>query len=60
MSNARKLKGKDFGISPDLPKEIIDHRKKKMQQFKKAKEDAKSAYFSRAEPDKLFIGGVQV
>ena len=47
MSNARKLKGKDFGISPDLPKEIIDRRKKKMQQFKKAKEDGKPAYFSR-------------
>ena len=60
MSNARKLKGKDFGISPDLPKEIIDRRKKKMQQFKKAKEDSKPAYFSRAEPDKLFIDGVQV
>jgi len=59
MSNARKLKGKDFGISPDLPKEIID-RRKKMQQFKKAKEDGKPVYFSRAEPDKLFIDGVQV
>ena len=43
MSNAWKLKGKDFGISPDLPKEIIDRRKKKMQQFKKAKEDGKPA-----------------
>ena len=60
MSNARKLKGKDFGISPDLPKEIIDRRKKKMQQFKKAKEDGKPAYFSRAEPDRLFIDGVQI
>ncbi|KAL9954208.1 hypothetical protein ACROYT_G041712 [Oculina patagonica] len=40
MSNARKLKGKGFGISADLPKEIMERRKKKMQQFKKAKEDA--------------------
>ena len=54
MSNARKLKGKDFGISPDLPKEILEHRKKKMHQFKKAKQDGKTAFFSRAEPDSSF------
>ena len=60
MSNARKLKGKGFGISADLPKEIIERRKKKMDQFKKAKKDGKPAYFSRAEPDKLYIDGVQI
>lgn len=60
MFNARKLKGKDFGISPDLPKETMERRKKKMKLFKKAKEDGKTAYFSREEPDKLFIDGVQI
>ena len=60
MSNARKLKGKDFGISPDLPKEILERRRKKMHQFKKAKQDGKTAFFSRAEPDKLFVDGVQI
>ena len=60
MSNARKLKGKSFGISADLPKEIMERRKRKMQQYKKAKADGKQAFFSRAEPDKLFIGSVQV
>ena len=60
MSNARKLKGQGFGISADLPKEIIDRRKKKMSKFKKAKEEGKPVYFSRTEPDKLFIDGVQV
>ena len=60
MSNARKLKGKDVGISPDLPKEILERRKKKMHQFKKAKQDGKTAFFSRAEPNKLFIDGVQI
>ena len=59
MSKAKKLKGKDFGISQDLPKEILD-RRKKMQRFRKAKEEGKTVYFSRAEPDKLFIDGVQV
>lgn len=60
MSNARKLKGKSFGISADFPKEIMERRKRKMQQYKKAKADGKRVFFSKAEPDKLFIGGVQV
>ena len=60
MSNVRKLKGKSFGISADFPKEIMEHRKRKMQQCKKAKADGKQAFFSKAEPDKLFIGTVQV
>ena len=58
MSKVKKLKGKIFGISPDLPKEILERRKKKMHRFKKAKEEGKTIYFSRAEPDKLFIDGV--
>ena len=57
MSNARKLKGKKFGISADLPKEIVDRRKKLLPKFFAAKKVGKSAYFSKAEPDKLFIDG---
>ena len=60
LQEAKKLKGKNFGISPDLPKEILERRKKKMHPFKKAKEEGKTVYFSRAEPDKLFIDGVQI
>ena len=30
-----------------------------MTQFKQAKKNGKTAYFSRAEPDKLFIDGVE-
>ena len=60
MSNVTKLKGKRFGISANFPKEIVERRKRKMQQFKKAKADGKQAFYSKAEPDKLFIGGVQV
>ena len=41
MSNARKLKGKNFGISPDPPSEILERTKKKMKQFKQAKEDVR-------------------
>ena len=57
MSNAKKLKGKRFGISADLPKEIVDRRKNVLPNFFAAKKAGKSAYFSRAEPDKLFIDG---
>ena len=60
MSRAKNLRGKDFGISQDLPKEILERRKKKMHRFKRAKEEGKTVYFSRTEPDKLFIDGVQV
>ena len=30
-----------------------------MKQFKQAKKDGKTAFLSRAEPDKLFIDGVE-
>ncbi|XP_067024761.1 uncharacterized protein [Acropora muricata] len=57
MSNARILKGKHFGISADLPKEIVDRRKKLLPKFFATKKAGKAAYFRRAEPDKLFIDG---
>jgi len=60
MSSARKLKGTGFRISPDLPKEIVDHRKELMPKFKNAKEDRKSAFFKRSELDKLFIEGIRI
>lgn len=37
MSRVKELKGKEFGISADYPKVIIDRRKKKMHLLKKAK-----------------------
>ena len=51
------LKGKHFGISADLPKEIVDRRKKLLPKFFAAKKAGKAADFKRAEPDKLFIDG---
>jgi len=57
MSNARKFKGKKFGISADVPKEIVDRRKKVLSNYFAAKKAGKLAYFSRAEPDKLVIDG---
>jgi len=57
MNAAKKLKGKNFGISADLPKEIVHRRKKLMPEYKQAKKDGKNAFFSRSEPDKLFVEG---
>jgi hypothetical protein len=55
LSKARSLKGKIYGISPELPKEIVDRRKKVIPRLIDAKKEGKSAYFSRAEPDNLYI-----
>ena len=57
FSQARQLKGTGMGISPDLPKGVVDIRKKQIETLKKAKKDGKRAYFSRAEPDKLYVEG---
>ena len=51
MSNARKLKGKNFRISLDLPSEILERRKKKMKQFKQTKKDNKTAFL--VEPSRI-------
>jgi len=47
MGAAKKLKGKNFGITAGLPKEIVDRRKKLMPEYKQAKKDGKNAFFSR-------------
>ena len=44
MSNARRVKGKNFGLSLDLPSEILERREKKMKQFNHAKKDNKTAF----------------
>ena len=41
----------------DIPKELHELRKMQMDRRKKARKDGKSAYFSKSEPDKLFIAG---
>ena len=56
-SNARILKGKHFGISSNLPKEIVDRRKKLLPKSFATKKVGKAAYFRRAEPDKWLIDG---
>lgn len=55
-----KLKGTDFKIYEDIPKELHDLRKPQMKKLKDARKEGKKAYFSRSEPDKLFIDGKYV
>ena len=45
-------------VSADLPKEIRESRKKLWPHLRKARSEGKTAFFSRPEPDKLWIDGV--
>ena len=47
-------------VYTDFPKEIQDRRKKQWPKLKRAREDGKTAFFSKQEPDKLFIDGIFV
>ena len=58
FSKAKFLKGTEYGISDDVPREIMKRRKAQGKKLYEARKAGKRAYFSRAEPDKLFIDGV--
>ena len=58
MDQARKhLKGKNYHVFDDIPKELYDSRKGQLKKFQEAKEKGFNAYFSKAQPDKLFVNG---
>ena len=54
------VKDSQFGISADLPKEIVKTRKEQIKKLIEARKSGKLAFFSRAEPDKLYIDRVLV
>ena len=56
----RKLKDTGYKMYEDLPKEIHVMRNLQMEKLKNARKDGKRAYFSRSEPDKLYINGKYV
>ena len=58
FSRVKKLKGTNFSIAADFPKVIAERRKKLVPKLKEAKQSGKRAFFSRAEPDKLYIDNV--
>ena len=51
------LKGKDYGVFEDMPKELYQLRKAQMKKLQNAKHNGSTAFFSRKYPDKLFIDG---
>ena len=56
---AMELKdGLDVKVYMDFPKERQDRRRKQWSKMKRAREAGKTAFFSKHEPDKLFIDGV--
>ena len=54
------LKDSQFGISADLPKEIVKRCKEQFKKLIEARKSSKLAFFSRAEPAKLYIDRVLV
>ena len=61
MDQARKeLKSqedKQLSVSDDIPKELYEIRKSQMKKFKGARGKGCTIYFSKAQPDKLFVNG---
>ena len=57
FSRAKTLGGTGMGISANLPRSIVETRKKLMDKFKAAKRGGKRLFVSRAEPDILYIDG---
>ena len=47
-------------VYADYPKEISERRKQQWPRMKKAREEGKTAFFLKSEPDKLFINGLFV
>ena len=53
----KSLKDSGYRIAADLPKEIVNRRKLQSKKLVDARKAGKIAFFSRAEPDKLYIDG---
>ena len=53
----KKLKGKDFSVFEDMPKELYDLRNPQVEKLKEAKKNGLTAFFSKKYPDKLYVNG---
>ena len=51
------LKGKDYGVFEEMPKELYQLRKAQIKKLQNAKHNGSTVYFSRKYLDKLFIDG---
>ena len=52
-----KLKGTNYAVYEDIPKELYNLHKAQMSKFREAKRRGLKAIFSKAQPDSLFISG---
>ena len=58
VDQARKhMKNTEFHVYDDIPKLPYDSRKGEMKKFQKAREEGFTAYFSKAQRDKLYVNG---
>ena len=58
VDQARKhMNDTEFHVYDDIPKLPHDSRKGEMRKFQKAREEGFTAYFSKAQPDKLYVNG---
>ena len=56
MGQARRnLKETAFHVYDDIPKLLYDSKKGQMKKLQKAREKGFITYFSKAQPDKLFV-----
>ena len=51
------LRDPEIKVLEDYPREIIERRRKQMSKLKEAKRNGMKVFFSKAEPDKLYING---
>lgn len=54
---SKNLKDTDFHVHEDTPKLLYDLRKGQLKKLQKAREKGFTAYFSKAQPDKLYVNG---
>ena len=61
MDQARKelkrQEDKTFSVFDDIPKELYEIKESHMKTFKEARGRGCTVYFSKAQPDKLFVNG---
>ena len=60
LKQGRKLKGTDYRMFEDIPKELHEKRKPQLEILKKTRKEGRCANFSKSEPDKLYIDGKYV
>ena len=57
LSLGHRLKGRNFQLFKDLPTEIIEKRRPKVEVLKQARRNGIPASFSAAQPDKSYVKG---